>query len=241
MKLISWNVNGLRAVIKKGFKDFLKHNLTQNKLLKYGIKDSAGSIDEKTITLQQAIDILNQSGIKYINLFNYYDEILEKDKSKETFCIEFNLLNPNTDNIGLAIKRVPRKKDTITISIDHDLAFKSLKEEKNISIIEESYYNILHTANQKITNGELFVKDHAKYAFSEEPIHNIAKIISMTENNIEIEPYDEYRSSLLDWVNTSNIKALPVIRWVSYKSMVSLNPTYVYEARELMSFIIITE
>ena len=97
MKLISWNVNGLRAIYKKGFIDILK-NLDADVFCIQETKMQAGQID------------LNLEG--YFEYFNY------ADRKGYSGTAVFTKIKPIKVNYGIGIEEHDKEGRVITLEFD---------------------------------------------------------------------------------------------------------------------------
>lgn len=150
MKIISWNVNGIRAVLKKGFIDFIKKEnpdilcLQETKTGKEVIK-----IDHKDYKeYWNAAEKLGYSGTAIFTKeeplsINYGIKISEHDKEGRVITLEykdFYLVNVYTPNSGRELLRLEYRQKWDKEFLKH---VKKLEEKKPVVVCGD--LNVAHT------------------------------------------------------------------------------------------------
>ncbi len=109
MKLISWNVNGIRACVKKGFEDFF------NKIDAdiFCLQETKMQIDEKERTAE-ITEILNLPIFK--NYFSYWNSAEKKGYSGTAI---FTKKEPKSVTYGIGIEEHDREGRVITLEFDN--------------------------------------------------------------------------------------------------------------------------
>ena len=97
MKLISWNVNGLRAVYKKGFEDFFKE------------------IDADIFCVQET---KMQEGQFELNIPNYNIYMNSAIKKGYSGTAIFTKIEPNSVSYGIGIEEHDQEGRVITLEFD---------------------------------------------------------------------------------------------------------------------------
>ena len=101
MKLISWNVNGLRAVINKGFEDFFKE-----------MNADVFCIQETKMQKEQIDDNMNQI---FKNYYSYWNSAVKKGYSgTAVFCKN----KPISVSYGIGIEEHDQEGRVITLEFD---------------------------------------------------------------------------------------------------------------------------
>ena len=97
MKIISWNVNGFRAVLNKGFKDFFEE------------------IDADIFCLQETKMQIGQAAIDYEDYLEYYNSAEKKGYSGTAVFTKVKPLNVTYD---LGIEEMDKEGRVITVEYD---------------------------------------------------------------------------------------------------------------------------
>ena len=101
MKLISWNVNGLRAVVKKGFQDFFKN------------VDADIFCIQETKMQEEQLDMITRSIFDGYNI--YFNSAIKKGYSGTAI---FTKLKPISVNYGIDISEHDTEGRVITLEFD---------------------------------------------------------------------------------------------------------------------------
>lgn len=151
MKIISWNVNGIRAVLKKGFLDFIKKE-NPDIICIQETKAHPRQVDEMLSEYEyhfwNSAERPGYSGTAVFSKIKPISIIYGKDKENHIgegriICLEFDkffVVNVYTPNSGQGLRRIAYRKDW-------DLRFcKYLKNlEKKKSVIVCGDLNVAHT------------------------------------------------------------------------------------------------
>ena len=98
MKLISWNVNGLRAVYKKGFEEFF-------------LKEKADIFCIQETKMQQ-----DQMEVNFDNYYKYFNSAEKKGYSGTAI---FTKIKPQNINYGIGIEEHDKEGRVITLEFDN--------------------------------------------------------------------------------------------------------------------------
>ena len=141
MKLISWNVNGLRAVVTKGFKEFFDNVdadifcLQETKLQEEQVDKNIKSIFNGYNEYWNYAEKKGYSGtavfskIKPINVI-YGIGIEEHDKEGRVITLEIDLKNPKTNHRNAGFTDEERDKMTKLLNAGFTDSFRYLYPEK---------------------------------------------------------------------------------------------------------------
>ena len=98
MKLISWNVNGIRACLTKGFEDFFKN------------------IDADIFCIQETKCQENQVDLKYDGYYDYWNSAEKKGYSGTAI---FTKTKPKNVTYGIGIEEHDKEGRVITLEFDN--------------------------------------------------------------------------------------------------------------------------
>ncbi len=98
MKLISWNVNGIRACLTKGFEDFFKN------------------IDADIFCIQETKCQENQVNLKFDGYYDYWNSAEKKGYSGTAI---FTNTKPNNVTYGIGIEEHDKEGRVITLEFDN--------------------------------------------------------------------------------------------------------------------------
>ena len=97
MKLISWNVNGLRAIWNKGFEDFFRE------------------IDADIFCIQETKMQQGQLDVNFDGYYQYFNSALRKGYSGTAI---FTKIKPNVVTYGIGIEEHDKEGRVITLEFD---------------------------------------------------------------------------------------------------------------------------
>lgn len=150
MKIISWNVNGIRAIVKKGFKDFVKKE-NPDILCIQETKAHPDQVDEMLLKYKHHFwNAAEKKGYSGTAIFSKYEPVSvkygigkkEHDNEGRVITIEldkFYLVNVYTPNSGQALKRLEYR-----VKWNKDFLAYIKKLEKKKSVIFCGDLNVAH-------------------------------------------------------------------------------------------------
>jgi len=151
LKIISWNVNGIRAVLKKGFNDFIKKE-TPDIICIQETKAHPDQVDQIMHDYEHHYwNSAMKKGYSGTAIFSkikpqkviYGDEEMNDDEGR-VIALEFDkfiLVNVYTPNAKRSLERLPGRQ---IWDKDYLKFLKKLEEENNKSIITCGDFNVAH-------------------------------------------------------------------------------------------------
>lgn len=175
MKLISWNVNGLRAVVKKGFEDIF-NEIDADVFCLQETKLQAGQIDLALEGYHQYWNYAEKKGYSGTAVFskrealsvNYGIGIEEHDKEGRVITVEYDeyyLVNCYTPNSQAELKRLEYR---LLWEADFLAYLKKLEEEKPVILCGDLNvaHNNIDLKNWKTNKKNPGFSDEERAAFS---------------------------------------------------------------------------
>ena len=207
MRLISWNVNGIRAIVKKGFIDQIKQLnpeilcLQETKAQNDQVQETLQELDEYQLLVNSAVK-KGYSGTAILTKHSPIDStynigIEEHDQEGRVICAEFPdyyLVNVYTPNSGSELKRLSYRQQWDQDFLNY---LKKLEKTKPVIICGD-----LNVAHQNIDLARPKENYNKSAGFMQEEIEGIARL---TESNF----LDTFRH-----INPETVK----YSWWSYRA-----------------------
>jgi len=215
VKLISWNVNGLRAVVNKGFYDIFnelikEHDYKNNQTIEY-VYDLEGNILSKKIYELKTENLIGENTYEYGNV-NWEDQLTKFNNTNITYDEIGNPITIGNAELTWKNGRELKHYEDNNLIIDYNYNKDGIRTSKIINGVETKYYlentNIIfeETNNNMIyylrdDDGDLIGLKYNEYLYYYQK-NAQEDIIGLLDSNYNLIATYEYDS----WGNVITIK-----------------------------------